>query len=457
MEVSKFEDDLLGLREFADRLEKFIKVEQRYVEGSLVIALSSKFGSGKTTFLRMWKSSLESDDNQDSKPLVVFLNAWESDYFGDPLFAIISSLIKSTESKDENANELKEAAKNIGWFATAVGGQIAKKATGIDPAAAGAYAEGKSAKRDAKNLLVPDSFSQYEDRKNAMDSLKNAIREFVASTANGVLFLVDELDRCRPDYAISYLETIKHIFDAEGATFLLAADRQQLENSAKAAFGSDLDFDEYYRKFIHREVTLPEISASNYEKIASKYVAYYLEGEGSRHCYLNMEEYDTKRDLSKLIEALKLTPRQIQEAFRILGHICETPKDHDQSTQNFFATGSIFMSVLKVGSPKYFHLIGERELTPDQTAEFLNTIFSDKDIEHWFLFLWSGGALKTDQNANAEALLKQVGIREDDGKTSQTTGHANLLGRYHNAWGHTSDGLVRAYEKIEQLSQWIKQ
>ena len=72
-----------------------------------------------------------------------------------------------------------------------------------------------------------------------MGTLKNAVREIVSSSSPRAFFIVDELDRCRPDYAITYLETIKHIFDIKGAVFILAADRQQLENSAKTAFGLD--------------------------------------------------------------------------------------------------------------------------------------------------------------------------------------------------------------------------
>jgi tRNA A37 threonylcarbamoyladenosine biosynthesis protein TsaE len=55
MEISTFKDDLLDLSDFANRLYKFIQVERHYVEGGLVLAFSSKFGSGKTTFLKMWK------------------------------------------------------------------------------------------------------------------------------------------------------------------------------------------------------------------------------------------------------------------------------------------------------------------------------------------------------------------------------------------------------------------
>ena len=101
MQIATFEEDLLGLEDFAKRLERFIQVESNYVEGSLVLGLSSKFGSGKTTFLRMWMASIQGSD-EANKPLVVFLNAWESDYWGDPLFAIVSALIDAIERSKES-------------------------------------------------------------------------------------------------------------------------------------------------------------------------------------------------------------------------------------------------------------------------------------------------------------------------------------------------------------------
>jgi hypothetical protein len=63
------------------------------------------------------------------------------------------------------------------------------------------------------------------------------------------LFLIDELDRCRPNYAIDFLETIKHLFNQENTAFVIATNLSQLESSAKALFGNELDFANYYRKF----------------------------------------------------------------------------------------------------------------------------------------------------------------------------------------------------------------
>ncbi len=75
MKISTFEDDLLGLKDFANRLERFIAVEHQYVEGSLVVGLSSKFDSGKSSFLQMWKSSFENDQKEEEKPQIILLNA----------------------------------------------------------------------------------------------------------------------------------------------------------------------------------------------------------------------------------------------------------------------------------------------------------------------------------------------------------------------------------------------
>ena len=132
MNITSFDNDLLGLRPFAERLQRFINVEHQYVDGSLVIALSSKFGSGKTTFFQMWKGDLDSSTKDPTTPLVISLNAWESDYYGDPLFAIISGLVDRVEENGRSADSIIDAAKDIGWLVTAIGGQMVGKVTGID-------------------------------------------------------------------------------------------------------------------------------------------------------------------------------------------------------------------------------------------------------------------------------------------------------------------------------------
>jgi hypothetical protein len=447
MNIATFQDDLLELHDFATRLEQFIDTEHEFVEGGLVIALSSKFGSGKSTFLKMWTSALEENEE---KPLVVTLNAWESDYNGDPLFAIVSALAESVQEKGEAAGTLIEAAKDFGWFATAIGSQLVNKFTGIDPIAAGETAEKKKVERLEGVPVDKDAFSIFEGRKKAMGSLKNAVREIVSSSTPSVFFIVDELDRCRPDYAITYLETIKHIFDIKGAVFILAADRQQLENSAKTAFGLELDFEEYYRKFVHREVTLPPISNTGYRRLAEKYVSYYLEREGSRFCFINFD-YHRVENISELIGALKLTPRQIQEVFRILGHLLETTENQKGRLYWCLGVGSIAMAALKLGAPKIFHDLGAQKLDAIEAINFLNKIVGDAHPDWWFTLFLTGGGLRTKEGESAEDVMIRIGLID----AGNGNGSRRDLSQWASGWGHrSSNRFGQIYDKIQQISQW---
>jgi len=275
-----------------------------------------------------------------------------------------------------------------------------------------------------------------------MNSLKVAISEFVEGSKSGVWFLVDELDRCRPDYAISYLETIKHIFDVKGAVFLLAADRQQLENSAKTAFGPDLDFEEYYRKFIHREIKLPSLSDYGYKKLALKYASYYLEGEGTRICFM---KHDGVERISEMIAVLKLTPRQIQDVYRVLGHIFETSEQNKGRLLSHLATGSIAMAALKIGEPRIFHLLGKQELEPKDAINYLRSIFGDNYVDWWFTLLFTGGGLKVGEDEKGEEVFEKVGLSY----------MVDSIRQFSRGWGHSySSSFILIHEKIEQIAQW---
>lgn len=453
MEVSTFDDDLLDLSAFAQRLTKFIDVEQRFVQGSLVVALSSKFGSGKTTFLKMWKDQLANTVTGDEKErtLVVDLNAWESDYYGDPLFAIVSSLVSALRGNGKSATSLINAAKDVGWFVTAIGGQVVTKLTGIDPAAAGERAENQKSAREGSHGVSSDAFSIYERRKEAMIHLQNSIKTLVSDTESKVLFLVDELDRCRPDYAISYLETIKHIFDIPGAVFVVAADREQLENSAKTAFGQNLDFDEYYRKFIHREVTLPRISEQGYMKLAEKYVRSYLEKEGVRYCHLKIDSHRVG-NIVELVKGLRLTPRQIQEVFRVVGHVLQTKEENTGKLLWCIGVGTIAMAAFKVGCPRMFHDFGSQQCAPTEALSFLTDLLGDSDSATWWLkLLLTGKALKLPTHESPEDVIANIGVIDMYTDRPQRT----LLVEWYTGWGGAyRNWFTEIFEKIEQVSQW---
>jgi len=104
-------------------LERFLLTEHTFVEGSLVVSLNAPFGSGKTTFLRMWADDLTARRvGAPELPRPVIINAWESDYCGDPLLALVSALSRALADttapapEPSNAEGIREAAKDLLWF-----------------------------------------------------------------------------------------------------------------------------------------------------------------------------------------------------------------------------------------------------------------------------------------------------------------------------------------------------
>jgi hypothetical protein len=446
MHVTNFDEDLIELRDFSKRLLQFIEVEHLFVEGSLVVGLSSKYGSGKSTFFRMWKDDLE---KADSPVTVVSLNAWESDYIGDPLFSIVAALVGRIQKSGQDPNAIVSAAKDLGWLATAVGGQLVAKFTGVDMIAAGDVAEKKKAERETLLTVPMDAFSVYQQRESAMARLKAALGKFIEESEARILFLVDELDRCRPDFAIAYLETIKHIFDLPGATFVLAADRHHLENSARTAFGPNLDFDEYYRKFVHREVTLPPISKAAYHRFATKYAKHFLERDDVRQCFIATQG-NSIENLAKLIASLNLTPRQIQECFRILGHLLSTKPENRGRLLWCLGAASIAMAAFRIGKPDVFHNLGTQSLSPNDAIKLLRDDLKLDHVDWWFTLFATGGGIALPEGQKFIDVMKAAGFVSEDAESMP-----QHFGQWSQGWGHSHESrIAQTYQRIEQIMQW---
>jgi len=445
MKVTSFNEDKLALKAFAERLEKFIEIEKLFVDDSLVLGLTSKYGSGKTTFIEMWKNYFETKEG-DKHHLVVSLNAWESDYYGDPLFAIVSELINALPKSEKKTKKLKDAANKIGRFSLSVGNQVVAKFTGLNIMVANDFS--KESEKENKLVENIDAFTVFNERKQALYELKRVIEEVLSIGDREVLFLVDELDRCRPDYAIQYLEVIKHIFDIKGAVFVLAYDRSQLENSARSAFGKDLDFDEYLRKFVHREISLPALSDKGSQDLISAYIEYYLNRNEIRNCLLRIEK-DRKKELIQLVVNLNLTLRQIQEAFRILGHLLGTSSNHNGEMTNWaFGVGGMIMVVLRIGNRELYNKLSSANLNSNEAVDFIQKVFGNENhiTSWWFALLFSGGGIKRNPQETYDDIVSKL-----DNNTFVKR-HSDQ--DFYRAWGYhydTNNHFLRLSQSIDRI------
>jgi hypothetical protein len=450
-----FDDhDKLALKPFSQKLERFLIVEHDFVEGGLVIALNGSFGAGKTTFLSMWKSDLDKRKEADSAiPKPIILNAWESDFCGDPLLSIVNALIKAAgadESTKEAAGRLRDAAKDVGWFVIGMTNDLASHWTGLDPVSAGELAESKKQGRLPK---IPDFVSLYEERTKSLLKLKDALREVFGGDRPKAFLFVDELDRCRPDYAINYLETIKHVFDIHGLVFVLAVDYDQLECSAKALFGLNLKFSDYFRKFAQRMIALPEPDESKLQNLAVHYIKCYLEKEGKRVSLMG-QHGNRLENMVQLIRALKMPPRQVQETFRIIGHTVEGNLERRGRLHWCIGVGVILMSALKVSGHTIYHRIGNCSASHKEVGDMLIKLLGKKEANWWFcVYLTGSNREEYRDEASFTTLMKDLEFIHGDGSSD----HQRILGDFAQGWGNSwgvHDRWQQIYQNIETANSF---
>lgn len=468
-ELSFSTDDAFGWEGFADRLSAYLDVESEFVTGSLVVSLDAPFGSGKSTFLGMWKSRLDTNRKSNpAVPLCVTLNAWEDDYCGDPLLSLVHAIddevgrqIADSRSKEMLTN-IKEAATDVWNFGLGLANSFASHTTGLDPLAAKDYTEKQQALRKGLDSK-PDALLAYEGRRNALRRLKESLYDLMSRLMVPVLILVDELDRCRPDFAIQYLETIKHLFDIKGLRFILAVDAAQLENSAKALFGQRLKFDEYYRKFAHSRTTLPKPDIEGIRKLVTLYTNTFLddpsESGAKRKTMLKLG--DVRSGLVDLSLRLNLGPRQIQEAFRLLGHLAaaKSPVEPKQELFYFISASSVLLVFLRVGRPESFRKIAEGTMSVAEMLCVVVESFSQDRREWWAMLIVTmmvaqGELEERKPGPDLESILKDFvnfGLLRADTTSDQLQ---RAMGRHSMELHRGSHTLKRIARRIIELDRF---
>ena len=103
---------------------------------------------------------------------------------------------------------------------------------------------------DFAEKAMEASLSDHNKKSEDLDEFKKTIGKWLETSINSngadkpkkpMFVFIDELDRCRPTYAIELLETVKHLFDIPGLVFVIATNTDQLQHSIKAVYGAEFD------------------------------------------------------------------------------------------------------------------------------------------------------------------------------------------------------------------------
>ncbi len=337
-------DDVLERYKFADILT------DRVQNGlsPYTISVSGDWGTGKTFMLQRWRQQLK-----NGKYKAIYYNAWEDDFCVNPLVSIIGQI--ATEIKGDGLDSLigdvKEIAKPL----------LVKKILG--------YAHlTKEELQSAIDNTIDEYLEQTAQIKKLKESLEKLTTAITSKSQNKpLIFIVDELDRCRPTFAIEVLERIKHLFNIPGIIFVLGMNRAELEKSIEHIYGN-IKSEEYLRRFYDIDLTLSAPKSSDYCRhllATNKNILNALIQGKDFESYVEsiMEFYPY------LFDHLNLSLRDTEHCFRVLCFMLNTEK--------FYNRGEVWpatcLIVLKIKNSELYWRFIQRKAS---CTEVINYIFN---------------------------------------------------------------------------------
>lgn len=247
-----FSPDYFGRKQFAQNLCELIHNQDTYQ--SRVISIKSDFGYGKTYFAKAFKNMIDSQDKDISPSLYChYIDIWKEDYNHNPLLALLSSLNEFVGKINSCNATMKD---NLANATKTLGIELLKTGISYLPAIGAVTSKAIEATVNYENTSI------FKDL-NALKKIATMIQEAFAEFKNHkIIIIIDEIDRCHPEYAIDFLETLKHFFDLENLYFVLMMNENHLREKVKSKFGY-IDFNVWKDKFINLEFELPNIGISD--------------------------------------------------------------------------------------------------------------------------------------------------------------------------------------------------
>ena len=252
-------------------------------KGACTVAIDAPWGMGKSTFIHMWRNELiarnqailqSAEDGTRlmgfeadpffTRNLSFYYNAWENDFCEDAFLPLIYTICGSAELTSDPSKDNEPAKSSFKKLISATTGALS--AIGCFAASENALLAGQigSVANNFVNHIfkcfsagtpeaVKDSFQKTTA---VMNAFREALEEFAAEYGKLFIF-IDELDRCKPSFAVKTLETIKHFFDVPNVVFVFAVDSIQLAQTIKGAYSANIDAGSYLSKFFTYYIHLP--------------------------------------------------------------------------------------------------------------------------------------------------------------------------------------------------------
>lgn len=373
-----WEGDLLGRKESAQFLYRYVtyKCSQPHYreQEALCFAVDGEWGSGKSFFLKRWATELR----HMGHPVIDF-DSWVNDLSEDPLIGFMAELrdgLKEWEAKlpaGEKAPRL--VSEMVGGFRRAFLPTVGALAKGYVSSKFGKDVIEGVLSGDLSSLEAMDgeefsagldvflekTLDEHKDIKLAVRKFRARLKELLdllgeKQIAQLPLFVVvDELDRCRPNYAIRLLEGVKHLFGAPNVCFVLSTNMRQMSQSVCAVYGNGFDGVQYLKRFFAFEYVLPAPPVNRFceacvTNLNLSGVAVY----SGLPTYMVGDSQDANKALASAMvvvaEAFSLKPRSISQVVSTVEAACIGLKGRSP----VYALYLCFLAALRIKAPQRF-------------------------------------------------------------------------------------------------------
>ena len=447
-------NDLFGYADFGTRFANLVG----RIDEPLVIVLDGPWGSGKSVFAKQWAGLLR----QRGAPVIEF-DAFANDFYEDAFVALAAQVYAEAKKTFKESEELPEGfldkSKKLGKALTPTMLRVLTRAvtagllsledvqTGGDAVKAGIEALGSEGEKAIEAALT-ERLTQANEEQQEMEAFKLTLSELAeAMTAANkkeratgeenqkegesdeeerklaerreypLVFIIDELDRCRPPFALSLIERIKHLFSVEAVCFVLVTHLPQLETVLQGAYGAMFDARTYLQKFYQFRATLPlELHEPKLRR-----------GTYAQHLWKSLDisfpdkRYDqlVMEDFRELAETRNLSLREIE---RVITHIALAAASVT-SKHMFVAPIIVGLCMMRLQQSGLYEKAQNGRLGWDETYAFLtgrqsiqqsdpNSTSYDHD---WALGWWAyclGATLPVKEVDSYSETLRRYGLQD---------------------------------------------
>jgi len=453
-------DDHLNRQEDAKFLIEYLLQRNAFAiargDHGTSINVSAPWGAGKTYFLSKMACQLVSDGYK-----VATVDAWRDDHTDDPIFAVMAAVLKAL-GKTKKTAKLRTALKNSA-------GKIAIRASKGLMSRGAAFLIGQSAvdgvveeavraiseaTEETASEFADRALKHFEDGQKAIDAFRLDLRKAVEGTPP-LFVLIDELDRCRPTYAVALLERIKHLFDVDNVVVVVATHTDQLAHTIRAVYGSEFDAERYLLRFFDRTYSFDKPSLVQF--VNARWEMFGFKNER----FLPFRDVSPATTVAWMADSMNLSLRDVDQILGILWSVAESAEPRVPFP--LMLAFPVVAAYHQRSIVAFEHVFDKGPSFSPMAEEAFRSAFPEKPFAEFEVYDRFGGRTRDVEHVSVRSLVHALRRLLFNGLT-ESFEHSTSVDRYTDEYRSrefilihsNSFGARPVKSRLEHLSQIIK-